>query len=580
MKRITKILVLLLVICQLLSLFSGCKKNKEENTAEETQAESAFDLTLELLKSYVIVWDRTGGSELREVATSMQKAIEQKTGVKLTIKEDYVVEGSGVYCEAEHEILIGKADRAEAKAFYADLRVEDHGYALVGKKLLILGYTPEYASKSVVRFQSDILRKTTEDASRLLAAGDSKIVAGNYRYDSLTINGVDISKYSIVYPEIFHLSENDSAVYLQEWISSQTGRLVPVVSDFTAATEYEIQVGDTNRITEEARATRDGMGFGENKGYVGQNGNGLWISGKSRVGLYQAMKNMINMVALADNTLLLEITSPVLREIHSFSLSVMSYNIYFDLNETQRNPNDVIASIQQKDPDVFGLNESGADWLKKMDASLSGAYASAKGRALENASDALYNAIYFKKDKFELVESGTKWLSATPDRVSKYPEAKHYKGMTYAILRDKATGVEFMYLNVHLDGSGDSAAHAALKNVRKLQAQIVHDFVAQYSMYPVIIGGDFNEGASSDVVKSFSQNGRFRYCGNEATEKTIIGTTDVNNTFSGLGSSVFDYLFVSGDSITVQKYEQWDNKMNGKYPSDHLPVYGEITIFY
>ena len=485
MKRVTKLFVLLLVFCQLLTLFAGCKKNKEENTAEETsQAESAFGLTLEALKSYVIVIERGNETELREVATSLQKAIEQKTGVKLTIKDDFLVEGSSIYYESEYEILLGKTDRAETKAFYADLRMEDYGYALVGKKLLILGYTSALVNQSSTRFQSDVLRNAAQDDlnAPLMVDGDSKIVAGTYKYDSLTINGVDVSKYSIVYPEIFNLGERESATYLQEWISTQTGYLIPVVSDFTTAgTEYEIQIGETKRVTDAARAVRDGMGFDKDTGYVGQLDNGLWISGKTRMGVYQALKNFISMAVNADNRLSLEVAAPVLREIHSFSLSVMSYNIYFDLNETQRNPNDVIASIQQKDPDVFGLNESGADWLKKMDASLNGAYASAKGRALENASDALYNAIYFKKDKFELVESGTKWLSATPDRVSKYPEAKHYKGMTYAILRDKATGVEFMYLNVHLDGSGDSAAHAALKNVRKQQAQIVHDFVAQYS---------------------------------------------------------------------------------------------------
>ena len=576
MKRTAKILVFLLVFCQILSMLAGCTKNNEQQTEE-----SPFALTLEMLKSYSIVVDRNGGTELKELAASLQKSIEQKTGVKLTVKDDYVVEGSSVYFETEYEILIGKADRAEVKSFYTDLRMEDYGYALVGEKLLILGYTTELINKSIVRFQSDVLRNAGDDLNAsLLVTGDSKIVAGTYKYDSFTLNGVDISKYSIVYPEIFHLSERDSAAYLQEWISIQTGYFIPVVSDFTAAGEYEIQIGDTNRVTDELRAERDAKGFDENCGYVVQNGNSLWVSGKTRMGVYHALKKMLQKVATEDARMTLEITSSEIFELSSFSISVMSYNIYFDMSEPQRNTNDVIASIQQKDPDVFGLNEAGADWLKKMDSDLGSSYASAKGRALENADDALYNAIYFKKDKFELVESGTKWLSATPDRISKYPEAKHYKGMTYAILRDKATGAEFMYLNVHLDGSGDSAAHVALKNVRKLQAQIVHDFVAQYSMYPIVIGGDFNEGASSEVVKSFSQNGRFRYCGNEATEKTIIGTTDVNNTFSGRGSSVFDYLFVSGDSITVQKYEQWDNKMNGKYPSDHLPVYGEITIFY
>lgn len=578
MRRTTRILVCLLVICQLLAAFAGCKKNKEGETTAE--AETSFTLTLELLKSYVIVVDRTGGDELRTAANSLQKAIEQKTGTKLAIKDDYIVAGSSAYTEAEYEILIGRADRAESREFYTTLRMNDHGYALVGKKLLILGYDGANASKSVVRFQSDVLRNAADLNATLLTAGDTQQIAGNYKYDSLTVNGVDIYKYSIVYPEIASKSERDSAAYLQEWIAAQTGYYIPVVSDFTAATQHEIQIGDTNRITDGDRAARDAAGFGENTAYVGGRDGGLLISGNNRAGIYHGLKQLLSLVATADKTLSLDVTSPVLYQINSFELSVMSYNVYFDLGEKQRNPDDVIASIQEKSPDVFGLNEAGVDWMNKMDAALGSVYGSARGKALENSENSSYNPVYFKKDKFELVESGTKWLSATPDRLSKFPTAKHYKGMTYAILKDKATGAEFMYLNVHLDGSGDAEAHAALKEVRKLQAQVILDFVKQYSMCPIVIGGDFNEGVNSNVVKSFSQGGRFRYCELEASDKTILNTTDVNDTFTAVGAAVFDYLFVSGDCITVQKYVQWDNKMNGKYPSDHLPVYGEITVFY
>ena len=578
MKRATKILVYLLVICQLLAVFAGCKdKKKEEDT---NQAEAPFVLTLELLKSYVIVVDRNGGSELREVATSLQKSIEQKTGTKLSIKDDYIVAGSPTFSEAEYEILIGRADRGASKDFYSGLRIKDHGYALVGKKLLILGYDAEYASKSAIRFQSDVLRNASDPNAALLTAGDVKTVAGSYKYDSLTVNGVDISKYSIVYPEIFSKGERDSAGYLQEWIASQTGYSIPVVSDFNAVSEHEIQIGDTNRVTDADRAARSAEGFAENTAYVGIRDNGLWVSGNDRAGIYQGLKKLMNLAVTADKALVLDVSTPVLQQIQSFALSVMSYNVYFDLSESQRNPNDVITSIQQKSPDVFGLNESGADWLKKIDNAMSDVYACAKGLALENSDDSSYNAIYFKKDKFELVESGTKWLSATPDRLSKYPEAKHYKGMTYAILKDKATGAEFMYLNVHLDGSNDSTAHSALKEVRVRQAEVVKQFIAKYPMYPIVMGGDFNEGVGSTVVKGFSQNGRFRYCGTEAKEKILVNSTNVNSSYTALQSSVLDYLFVTADSVSVKKYQQYDNKINGKYPSDHLPVYAELTIFY
>ena len=67
-----------------------------------------------------------------------------------------------------------------------------------------------------------------------------------------------------------------------------------------------------------------------------------------------------------------------------------------------------------------------------------------------------------------------------------------------------------------------------------------------------------------------------------AKTKVDIGTTKkVNSKFELLEKgSVLDYLFVTGDSIAVNKYEQVDNIINGQYPSDHLPVYAEISIRY
>src|SRR5690606_2617790 len=107
--------------------------------------------------------------------------------------------------------------------------------------------------------------------------------------------------------------------------------------------------------------------------------------------------------------------------------------------------------------------------------------------------DASYNPIYYKTDKFDLIEWGTKWLSDTPDKMSRYPTAKHYKVLTYVILKDKATGARFMYINIHLDGSNDAAAHSALKEVRKWQVEVFKNFIAKYNFLPIIAGGDFNE---------------------------------------------------------------------------------------
>ena len=98
---------------------------------------------------------------------------------------------------------------------------------------------------------------------------------------------------------------------------------------------------------------------------------------------------------------------------------------------------------------------------------------------------------------------------------------------------------------------------------------------------PIVIGGDFNEGPASSVIGGMSRNTRFRYCMDVADTKVNINSTDVNSNYDAISDGViFDYLFVSADCVSVKKYEQWDNKISGKYPSDHLPVYAELTVKY
>lgn len=574
MKKIAKWMVLLLVICQIAGCFVSCKEKEQEE--DETPA---FVLTAEALKSYVIVIPTTGSEDMNSVAVSVQGMIEKAVGVKPDIKKDYLVDGSDVFCESEYEILVGYTNRSTSKDFYANVRKKDSGYAMVGKKILILGYTATLANKSAYQFKMDVLDKVA-GTGEIMTDGTQKILSGSYSYDSISLNGVDISKYRIVFPQSTVQGENDIASYLQDWIAYHTGYVIPCVNDSSEPTQYEIQVGDTTRITDEMRSKRSADGYGSGKCYLGAEGEDLiWICGSNRSALYTAMTKLLSSAVASDKQITLNTGALVCEPIEDLQLSAMTYNVYYDLNEKQRNPDDVVACIEERSPDVFGLNEAGKDWLNKINSVLASDYACVKGEPAETAADASYNAIYYKKDLYDLVESGTKWLSSTPDVQSKYPDAKHYKIMTYVVLKDKASGAEFMYLNVHLDGSNDSDAHAALKEVRKKQVEIVKSFLEEHTFLPVLVGGDFNEKPGNAVIASMTNNTRFRTGDAIADSKTVLPTC-VNGDYTSLAGKTIDYIFVSTDSISVQRYETWDNKVNGKYPSDHIPVYAEVTIKY
>ena len=66
--------------------------------------------------------------------------------------------------------------------------------------------------------------------------------------------------------------------------------------------------------------------------------------------------------------------------------------------------------------------------------------------------------------------------------------------------------------------------------------------------------------------------------GEKIAAEKIMGGSGAPD-FQNRGESIIDLLFVSDSNITVEKYEIWDNKTSKGYPSDHLPVWAEITVY-
>ena len=130
----SKILILILALCQIIGCFSACKKDQGN-----TSGDIKFDLTKDNLAEYKIVIP-SGNIEMNAVAIMLQGMIEKVIGTKLDIKIDKIEEGSDTYCETEYEILLGYVNRSQVREFYPSVKNNDLGYALVGKKIIILGY--------------------------------------------------------------------------------------------------------------------------------------------------------------------------------------------------------------------------------------------------------------------------------------------------------------------------------------------------------------------------------------------------------------------------------------------------------
>ena len=218
-KTISRIVCALLCALMLTSLFA-CDNGGG--------GDDVFALTAENLSEYKIVIPDDFAAELDDVSKTLRDGIKSLTGKNVDISDDME--------ETEYEIILGKANRTAVTEFYKNVRNKDYGYALVGKKILIIGETEDLISRSAKLFKSYVLDEAA-GKDVLLRDGESKISAGEYNYSEIKINGVNISEYTIVYPfaPSTTIEEKRVAEELAYWVLLNTGYTIPCVREIGRA---------------------------------------------------------------------------------------------------------------------------------------------------------------------------------------------------------------------------------------------------------------------------------------------------------------------------------------------------------
>lgn len=175
---------------------------------------------------------------------------------------------------------------------------------------------------------------------------------------------------------------------------------------------------------------------------------------------------------------------------------------------------------------------------------------------------------------YKILDYKTFWLSDKPDEegssiwYSLYPRI-----CTTAVveLQDKK---KMRVCNSHLDCFLPQAREYGLK---KLIEVIRHE--QEKEEYPLIIMGDFNATPNSKLIKNF-RDGLY-------TNKRMIAVQDVDESmykqgtrgnFKGKNNGLhIDYIFVS-EEFEILHAEIIKYNENGRYPSDHYPVFAEINL--
>ncbi|MDR0976465.1 MAG: endonuclease/exonuclease/phosphatase family protein, partial [Prevotellaceae bacterium] len=180
-------------------------------------------------------------------------------------------------------------------------------------------------------------------------------------------------------------------------------------------------------------------------------------------------------------------------------VNVMTYNIRYDNPEDgqdnwQYRKDRAAKAVRFYDVDILGTQEVLHNQLVDLEQRLPGYGVIGVGRE-DGKEKGEYSALWYKKERFTLLDSGYFWLSETPEVAgSKGWDAACERIATWAKLKDLQSDKTYFVLNTHLDHMGVVA--------RRESVTLILNRVQQLSDgLPVIVTGDFNATPQSDVIK-------------------------------------------------------------------------------
>lgn len=249
---------------------------------------------------------------------------------------------------------------------------------------------------------------------------------------------------------------------------------------------------------------------------------------------------------------------------------VISFNVRYkddDYGSVEGRSKLICAAFEQYAPDSIGVQEATQQWLDIFEEELTDYACVSQLRDDSEGSEAA--AVYYLKDKYNLLDSGTIWLSDTPDIFgSKVENSGCPRIATWATLENKVTGEVYTHINTHLDNAGD--------DVRVAQVNVLKGKIEEFkaSGYAVVCTGDFNTREESDVYNEM--------CNVLADTKYLAENSDRGGTYIDYGLNIFssepiDYIFVS-QGTKVYTYKIIDERIKMMYLSDHAGICADVVF--
>ena len=290
----------------------------------------------------------------------------------------------------------------------------------------------------------------------------------------------------------------------------------------------------------------------------------------------------------------------MLQNLFAQDLCVATYNIRnknsrdsVNGNEWQKRCAVLCSQINYEQPDVLGTQEVLHSQLIDMLNALDGYGYLGVGRE-DGKQSGEYAAVFYKKDRIELEDSGHFWLNEQTDVPLKGWDAACVRICTWGRFREKQSGKIFYMFNLHMD-------HVGVEARQKSSELVVRKIKETAKDNPAVLTGDFNVDQTDGIYTIFTQSQLLSDCYTLARLKFITNGTFNNFNSDVTTSSRIDHIFVTKhfyvDRYAVLTDGYWDKsyaddnekavdapkeiqfkKSKRRLPSDHYPVFARLRF--
>lgn len=191
--------------------------------------------------------------------------------------------------------------------------------------------------------------------------------------------------------------------------------------------------------------------------------------------------------------------------IFSQNIKVITYNIRYSnasdsLNYWEFRKAELVDFLRNENAQIIGLQEVLLGQLEYLKAELIGFQEIGVGRD-DGKNEGEYSPIFVDTMQLKILESGTFWLSETPNKPSKGWDAALNRICTWTKVMVKKTGIQILVCNSHFDHIGKTARDSSSGLIARFTEKKVRK-----EKIPLMIMGDFNSEPNDAAIQNFRKN--------------------------------------------------------------------------